>query len=124
MAKRRRLKSTTRYIMLHHYVLNSEAWLTLPSNAKALLLHVWQRHNGMNNGEISYAVREAGAIGISPAVASRMFDILIERGFLVVTKDSAFTLKSRMARVWRLTAEDAQDKPSTKEFMSWRAPPK
>src|SRR4051794_6489831 len=92
-----------RFVALPHYLLKSPAWLTLPGDAAKLLLDVWKRHNGMNNGEISYGVREAEEIGMAKSVSARMFKVLVERGFLVVTRDSAFRIKCRDARLWRLT---------------------
>lgn len=116
---RGRRKTWARFIGLHHWMLRSPAWKTLAPNAKALLLHVWERHNGMNNGTISYAVREAEEIGLSKDAAARAFEILIDRGFLVVTRQSAFSVKTRAARLWRLTAEPCGDERATKNFMTW-----
>jgi hypothetical protein len=50
-----------RFIRLQFFMLKSDAWRSLTPDAKAILLHVWERHNGINNDEISYAVREAEA---------------------------------------------------------------
>lgn len=60
--RRKRNGSGERFVMLPHYMLRTLAWLTLSPNAKAVLLHLWQRHNGSNNGDIVYAVREAEAM--------------------------------------------------------------
>lgn len=110
-----------RFILLPHFMLNCPAWKTLPSNAKALLLDVWTRHNGMNNGEISYSVREAEEIGLSKDQAGRAFKELVERGFLKVRRSSAFTLRTKEARTWELTGERFGDNPATKDFMWWGA---
>jgi hypothetical protein len=74
---------------------------------------------GINNGEISYSVREAAAIGLSAPTASRMFAVLIERGFLKCTKAAAFHVKNREARLWALTAYKIGDERPTKDFMTW-----
>src|ERR1700730_9912738 len=110
---------TVRYVGLTHWLLNSQAWKSMPEAACKLLIDVWKRHNGANNGEISYACREAEKIGISRPKAARMFDTLIERGFLVMVRESSFDRK-KIARTWRITAEPSGDKPATKDFMSWR----
>jgi hypothetical protein len=80
MARRRLRKfpSNNRFILLPHVMLKSPAWKSLSPNARALLLEVWARHN--DNGEISYAVREADAIGMHHSTASRAFDELVEKG--------------------------------------------
>jgi hypothetical protein len=107
-------------VALPHYLLNCPAWKTLPSDGKALLIDVWKRHNGSNNGEISYSVREAEEIGISRSAAARMFKELVERGFLAVARNSAFNLKTREARRWRLAAEPCHGVTATRDFMRWR----
>jgi hypothetical protein len=126
MARRRprKLSGSDRFVLLPHYMLKSSAWKSLSPNAKALLLEVWVRHNGFNNGEISYAVREAEAIGMHHSTASRAFDELIEKNFLRVTRDSAFHVKTRHARLWEITAEGCDGKPASKDFMRWSPPDK
>jgi hypothetical protein len=121
MSRKRRDKSHQRFIGLQHFMLKSPAWKTLKSNAKALLLDIWQRHNGTNNGQISYSVREAEEIGLSKDQAARAMEELIERGFIVCTRASAFSVKTRAARLWRLTAEPSTGHPPTKDFMRWSA---
>lgn len=111
--------ATDRFIKLAHYMLRSAAWKTLSPNAKALLIEVWARHNGANNGEISYAVREAEDIGLSKDQAARAFRELTERGFLKMHKASTFTLKTKEARTWELTAEQVGDNRPSKDFMRW-----
>jgi len=118
--KRRKLNPGDRYVGLRHYLLNCPAYKTLPGDAVKVLIDVWKRHNGVNNGEISYGVREAKEIGISQSVASRMLEVLIKRGFLVVVRDSAFTVKNRQVRTWRVTAEPYRGEQGTKDFMRWR----
>ena len=121
LVRRRRRKNGTaeRFVLLTHYMLKSRAWRTLSPNAKALLIDVWQRHNGINNGDINYAVREAEDIGLSKDQASRAFTELIQRGFLKVARNSAFTLKTKEARTWTLTGEELAGRAATKDFMHW-----
>lgn len=121
-----------RWVGLQHYMLRSKAWRAdlgddgkplwrpLSPNAKAILIDVWTRYNGANNGAISYSVREAAAIGIGKNAAAAAFRELIEHGFLRIGRASAFSLKTREAREWFITALPASDgsKP-TKDFMSW-----
>lgn len=90
--------------------------------AKAVLLDVWERHNGRNNGEISYSVREAEAIGVSRSAAARAFNELLQRGFLKVGRNSSFTLKTKEARTWELTAEPTGQEAGVKasrDYMTW-----
>jgi hypothetical protein len=50
-----------------------------------------------------------------------MFDLLVARGFLDITRASAFNVKSRLARTWRLTTEPCNGQPATRDFMRWSA---
>jgi hypothetical protein len=119
MSRRRRVDSGERFICLHHWMLRSQAWRALSPNAKAVLLHLWQRHNGSNNGQIVYAVRDPEEIGLSKDQAARALDELVDLGFLKIRRNSSFTLKTKEARVWEITAESLDGRPATKEFMSW-----
>ena len=109
-----------RFVALPHYMLSSPAWMTMTPTAKALLIQLWARHNGQNNGEIGFSVRDAAAIGLSKSVAARAFAELVERGFLRVGRESSFTLKSKAARTWILTGEPIGTAPATKDFMRWQ----
>jgi hypothetical protein len=111
--------SGERWIRLPHYMIKSRAWRSLLSQAKALLIEVWVRHNGVNNGEITFGCSEAEeALDFGKTSAKRMFDILVDRGFLAVVRKAQF--RSRWARSWRITAEPYRGQPATKEYMAWR----
>ena len=120
MKKARKKNPGSRYVGLPHYLLDSIAFKTLPGDAVKLLLYIWKRHNGVNNGEISFGVREAAEIGISKTPASRMLTILIERGFLAIVREGGFNVGDRKTRTWRLTAEPCRGGPGSKEFMRWK----
>jgi hypothetical protein len=119
MSRKRSKGGGERYVGLTHYLLACPAWKTMHSDAKALLIDVWMRYNGINNGEISYAVSEAAGIGLSKAQAARMFLMLIERGFLAVVRNSDFNVKIQVARTWRITAVSRGDQNATKDFIRW-----
>lgn len=120
--RRRPHRSGERFVLLPHWVLRSPAWRALSPNAKAVLLHIWERHNGSNNGQIVYAVREATEIGIRKSQAAVALDELVRLGFLRITVDSAFHVKTKQAREWAITAEPVGSQPATKEFMRWLPP--
>jgi hypothetical protein len=111
-----------RHIRLPYWLLRSPAWLALSPNGKAALLHLWECHNGTNNGQIVYAVRAAEKIGLSQYQAARALKEAVELGFLRIARDSAFTLKSKKARLWEITAEPVNGAPATKDFMRWTSP--
>jgi len=111
-----------RFVALPHYLLKCAAWRSLTPNARALFVEVMQRYHPDNNGEIGLGVREAGAaLGIRPQTAGVAFRLLLDRGFLHVGRDSAFSFKRREARAWHLTLFPVGDRPATKDFMRWCA---
>lgn len=105
------------YVRLPHWMLKSPAWKGLNGNAIKILLHLWGRHNGANNGEIAYSVRDGEEIGLSKSNTQRALDELVAGGFLLVVTASAFTVKNRRARTWALTAEPIGNERPTKDFM-------
>jgi hypothetical protein len=123
MRRRKRKDSGARFVLLQHWMLKCPAWRTLPSDAKALLLHLWERHNGANNGEISFGVREAEEIGITKTQAARMLLVLVNRGFLKNERDGGFNVGDRKTRTWRLTAEPYRGQKGTNDFMQWSPDP-
>ncbi|MBF0563280.1 MAG: helix-turn-helix domain-containing protein [Alphaproteobacteria bacterium] len=115
-------RNQERFILLPHWMLDSPAWLALSPPAMKLLIAVWRRHNGENNGEVSYSVREAERIGISKDQASRAFAELVKLGFLICHRQSTFTMKQKEARTWEITAERCGENPATKGFMRPKNP--
>ena len=84
--------SKDRFVMLDHWLLESEAWRALSPGASRLLIEVWARHNGQNNGHISYSVREAAELlGVSKDTASKWFHELEAKGFLKARQRGAFS---------------------------------
>jgi len=94
-----------RYVSLRYWLLSAPAWKSLPGNARALYIELAQRYSGSNNGRISFSVREAmQALGVSRGQAKYLFDMLVDRGFVVCTSKGAFSLKTeRDATEWRIT---------------------
>jgi hypothetical protein len=121
MSKRTKQKES-RHVRLYHWVLKSEAWRSLSPKARALYVEVATRYNGSNNGRIGFSVRDAAkALHIGKHAASTAFAELQDRGFLVIEKRSAFSLKIKMATEWRLTEFpcDVTNTLSTRDFMRW-----
>jgi DNA-binding transcriptional MocR family regulator len=115
-----------RYVMLRYWMLNSDAWKSLPGLARALYVEIVQRYNGRNNGHIPYSVREAvQALRISKDTVRHLLGILQARGFIVCTRKGYFSVKTtKDASEWRLTEYDS-DHPvahATKDFMRWQLP--
>jgi hypothetical protein len=123
---RKRRGHTERYVALRYWLLQSQAWRSLPGNARALYIELAARYNGSNNGRIPFSVRQAiQALHISGHTASRLLLLLQDCGLIVCTKKGAFSMKAaRDASEWRLTEypDDVIPNHATKEFMRWRPP--
>ena len=118
--KHRRLgsKGGARFVKLYHWLLQSHAWRSASLAARCLLIEVWRRHNGVNNGEIAFSVREAAeALGIGKNTANRAFRELEDKGFLNARERGSFHWKGGPATTWELTAEPLGERPASKEFM-------
>ena len=82
------------YVMLHRGVTNSDAWKSLDGITRAGLIEIWTYHNGSNNGQISFSVRQMrSALKVSTGKAAKIFSDLQDRGFLVKRRGSSFDWK-------------------------------
>lgn len=109
-----------RFIKLDHGLLRSAAWKDLDPYAVKLLIAIWSRHSGDNNGNIPFSVREAcELLGCGHNRARACFAELEDKGFLRLVRRSSFTLKTREAREWAITAERIGDDPPTRDFKHW-----
>lgn len=96
------------FIKLDNDFVHGEVWQSLSPGARSLLIEIWSWHNGRNNGDIRYGVRQAmKSLGCSYRTAQRHFAELRDAGLIVTTQKGAFTFKAgqREGRVsaWRVT---------------------
>lgn len=104
------------FIKLHRGVTGSAAWRSLSCEARALLIDVWEWHNGQNNGRISYSHRQAReSLHIGSARIKRAFTELIVEGFLIMRQKASFDWKAGggkgLATEWEITAEPCDGNP-------------
>lgn len=114
-AKGRSDTLTTRFVRLDHKLLNSNAYRALSPQARSLLIELCMLYNGRNNGSLYLSVRDAAdRMGVADlCAASKAFDQLIELGFIEMTKEAHFAVKTShvsRARCWRLCWESGPDK--------------
>ena len=110
----------TRHVALFHWMLESPAWQSLKPPARALLIEIWQRHTGYNNGAISLSHREAAErLHVGHNTPLNLFHELEEKGFIVAVERGHFQMKGGPATTWRLTALKCGNEPPTKDFMRW-----
>jgi len=121
--KRGRSKGGSPFLMLHYYLLDSDAWRALSAVEQRTYVALARRHNGTNNGFISFSVREgAEAFKVSKNTVSRALQRLAEVGFIEVTQGGSFNRKVRHATEYRLTNYvcNKSGKLPSKAFMRWR----
>ncbi len=117
----KRKRGGPRFAMLKFGMMDSPAWRALSGDAVKLLLAVWRRYNGHNNGEISYGIREAAELlDRDKNTIMRRFQELVDKGFLAIESKGAFSVKTKMATVWRITLEPAGGTPATLDYQRWR----
>lgn len=123
--KNGRSRGAERHLRLTHFLLHSAAWKSLGPIERALFIETAQRYDGFNNGRIGFGVRDAAAaIHAAPNTVTRAFDVLVERGFLALTKNSSFGQK-HLVREWRVTCFsvgpwDAPTARATHDYQRWQ----
>jgi hypothetical protein len=102
-----------RYVMVYHSMLHCPAFGKLPGDAVKVLLGLWTPHNGANNGDIAFSVRDAKAFGINYDAASEALRWLEALGFIKCTEPAA--MLGRRSRRWRLTEESVGNAKATRD---------
>jgi hypothetical protein len=113
------------FICLHRGITGSAAWRSLSCEAKALLLAVWARHNGSNNGKVGFSQREArDELHIGSRKVAAAFAELQERGFLIAKTKGSFSWKhgagAGKSTEWEITAEPCDALPAKATYKAWQ----
>ena len=112
-----------KFVQVHHFMMDCAAWLALSANGRAAYLEIAKLYNGTNNGFLFMsALRLSELLGVSKATAARTMRELLEKGFIEITKPSAFSVKTRLATEYRLTLYrcDRTNKLPSKKFTLWK----
>lgn len=115
-----------RHVRLHEWLMKTAAWKSLSPQARVVLIEIYKRYDGSNNGRIVLSVREAARdCNISKDTAVREFKRLQERGFTELKTPGCFSRKVRHASEWLLTEhrDDVANEMPKKTFVRWRANP-
>jgi DNA-binding transcriptional MocR family regulator len=124
LRKKGRSDKEPRHVRLYHVMMKTAAWKSLSANARAIYVEMAARYGGpcSNNGRIPYSVRDAAkSLKIGKDTATRAFEQLQDRGFIVEVKKGGFNLKTKHATEWRLTEFgcDVTDALPTRDYESW-----
>jgi predicted transcriptional regulator len=118
-----RSKGSGRFVALPHFMLETEAWRTLPVYERAALVEIAQLYDGTNNGFLDMGVRRlAERLNVSVNKANWCIQELISRGFIEVAEASAFSRKDRSATAFRLTYRqcDRTHQAGSRAYQFWR----
>ncbi|MES1947427.1 hypothetical protein C84B14_08762 [Salinisphaera sp. C84B14] len=111
------------HVRLYRHELESEAYRTLSTDGRALLVEFRALYNGRDN-RIPMSVREMRRrLNVGQVVAERARDELLERGFIRQLKLGSFSRKARHATEYALTHEpldNGMGSVAPKDFMRWR----
>jgi len=127
MPRTRRRNPRDSHVRMYAWELDSPAYRTLSTDARALLIEFRALYKGAEN-RVFMSVRQMqkrlGDVGQRRATNAR--DELLERGWIALIEPGGFTRKTRHAAVYRLTNQptnDADGSPTTMDFMRWKPNP-
>lgn len=105
------------FVMVREDMQASRAWRWLMPPARCLWIELERRRKGREES-VALSVREAAQLlNVGTGTASRAFQQLIEAGFLRVTENAGFNMKSgRRARRFRLTHAKYRGQPPKNEW--------
>jgi hypothetical protein len=106
------------FTSLGHWIQDSAAWMALRPDDVRILLGIWRRHTGANNGKIGFGTRDGKQFQMSEAATRRSLDRLMEKGFIRCRQAGSFDQK-RLVREWEITAEPCDNRGAAKNFMKW-----
>ena len=108
-----------RFILFDYEQIESQAFRYLTAGALKLLIMVRKRFNGINNGFVSFSIREGNdLLGYAPNTIKRYFDELVDKGFLKIKEKGSFSYKKRHATTWIITCEEYNNQKS-RDFKHW-----
>ena len=110
--------SAKKFVKLEHWLMETDAYLCLSTDARCLHLELIKRFTGSNNGKIYLPTREAGEkLNIHRNTASKRFAELERAGFIAESKGYNLGVEGKgRSWEWRLTHLPCNAKPPTFDF--------
>jgi hypothetical protein len=112
-----------KHVRIYGYEMQSEAYRSLSTDARSLLLEFRYRFNGGEN-RIPFSVREmAERLGrAGQRRIKKACDQLLDRGFIELAQPGSFHRKTRHASEFYLLNEPIGDQEPRKDYMRWKKP--
>lgn len=113
-----------RFVKLDFSLLETVAYRSLSTGARALLVEFNRLYNGANNGQLFMSQRDAARlVGVtSHTTAAGYLKELIDRGFIRERIKGSFNVKTRLATTYVLAQHPYNEQPATRDFKNWKAP--
>lgn len=126
MARRSTKRRDEAHVRLYRHELESPAYRSLSTDARALLVEFRALFTGREN-RLFMSVREAAKrIGVSEKTAQKALKALIDRGFIRCIEQGGFARKVKHASVYALECQPdnplAEGATAPKTFMKWQPP--
>ncbi|QMT41384.1 hypothetical protein [Neisseria shayeganii] len=85
------------FVTMRFDVLKSPQFTGLSGNAVKLLMYFCSQYNGFNNGDMSAPKNRAADVGMSPMTLEKAKQELLDKGFIIVTRQGGRNLCSLYA---------------------------
>jgi DNA-binding transcriptional MocR family regulator len=117
-----RKRGQPQYVMLYHWIADTDAWRTMKPAPRALYLEIKRKYNGHNNGAVLLSYRDASKrLNVSYNSVGKWFRELEKRGFIVCMQRHHLGPSGvGQTSHWRLTEYEYERRPPTADFKNWR----
>ena len=120
------------FCLLPHVLIDSDAWQFATTQERSLVIAIFRRFNGSNNGAISYSAREAARDLVAGSNksdeekgnsgrAARLLKAITDKGFIAIA--TYHPKLERKAREYRLTFVSSGERgqiAATNDYLDWK----
>lgn len=118
-----RSKHDDQYIPISYPMAHSAAWRSLSGSAIKVYVELRTRYHGHNNGKLSLSMDEgARLLGMSKSTVKRAIAVLIDRGFITITRPGFWY--GRQATLYSVTDRSLDGNLAINTWKQWRLPSK
>lgn len=118
-------RTPPKFVQVYYWMMQTEAWATMPPGPRALYIELKRQYNGHNNGAVFLSHRDAAkALHVHRNTVGPWFKALEERGFIAMTRGPHLGPSGvGIASTWALTELPTMDgKRATIAFKEFKTP--